>query len=347
MKEANPIELAEYAVSRKLEKEPAFAWWINHVLKRRECIIKQVRHCLVKKNIKVGVDVLNTVQEVYAMDRANGNDLWDQAIKKELKNVLVAFQLVEDGEHVPVGSKLIPYHIIFDVKFNLTRKARCVASGHRNKDPKPHDTYSSVASRDSVRICLMLAALNDLDALMADIGNAYLNAPCKERIHVKCGPELFGPENEGKYATVVRALYGLKTSGNSWHTHFSICIQEDLGYEPTTADPDMYRKAATKPDGTTYYSYFIVYVDDVLCIHHNPKPIMEKLNTLYRLKDGVETPNLYLGTDLKQREYIREDGTSGKCWAMGLHSYLKEAFRVVDAQMAKHNISHSSSKTVG
>jgi hypothetical protein len=221
------------------------------------------------KNIKFGVNVPNTVQEAYTMDRANGNNLWDQAIKKELKNVLVAFQLVEDGEHVPVGSKLIPYHIIFDVKFNLTRKARCIAGRHRNKDPKPHDTYSSVASRDSVRICLMHAALNGLDALMADIGNAYLNAPCKERIHVKCGPELFGPENEGKYATVVRALYGLKMSGNSWHTHSSICIREDLGYKPTTADPDMYWKVVTKPDGTTYYSYFIIYVDDVLCVETN------------------------------------------------------------------------------
>ena len=32
---------------------------------------------------------------------------------------------------------------------------------------------------------------------------------------------------------------------------------------------------------------------------------------------------------------------------MGSHSYLKEAFHVVDTQMAKHNISHSSSKKVG
>jgi hypothetical protein len=37
-------------------------------------------------------------------------------------------------------------------------------------------TYSSVVSRDSVRIALMVAALNDLDILSADIGNAYLNA---------------------------------------------------------------------------------------------------------------------------------------------------------------------------
>ena len=347
LKEANPVEVAEYAMSRDLLSEPAFAWWVPHVLKRQERIIKQVRHRLVKKSLKFGVEVPNTVQEAYALDKANGNDLWDKAIKKELKNVLVAFQLLEDGDIPPVGSKLIPYHIIFDIKFNLTRKARCVAGGHHNKDPKPHETYSSVASRNSVQICLLLAALNDLDSLMADIGNAYLNAPCSEWIHVKCGPELFGPENEGKTAVVVRALYGLKTSGNSWHHHFSACVREDLGYEPTMADPDVYWKAETKPSGSTYYSYFVVYVDDVLCIHHNPKPIMDKLNSLFQLKDGVELPSLYLSTDLKQRNYTSDNGTSAKCWAMGSSSYLKEALNVVDTQMRKHNLSYSSTKKEG
>jgi len=59
------------------------------------------------------------------MDKRNGNALWGDAINKELSNVMVAFQLVEDGDTIPVGSKLIPYHIIFDVKTDLTRKARC------------------------------------------------------------------------------------------------------------------------------------------------------------------------------------------------------------------------------
>jgi hypothetical protein len=38
-------------------------------------------------------------------------------------------------------------------------------------------TYTSVVSRESVIISLILAALNDLDVKMADIENAYLTAP--------------------------------------------------------------------------------------------------------------------------------------------------------------------------
>lgn len=347
LKESNPIEVAEYSVSHDIHQEPAFAWWVNTVLRKRERIIKQVHHRLNKKNLKFGVDVPNTVAEAHELDRINGNKLWHDAINKELKNVLVAFELIEDGEPIPAGSKQIPYHIIFDVKFNLTRKARLVAGGHRNKSVQSHSSYSSVASRDSVRICLLLAALNDLDVLMADIGNAYLNAPCKERVHVKCGPELFGEDNAGKLARIVRALYGLKTAGNSWRNHFATAIREELGYTSTIGDPDVYRKAQRTPDGTEYYSYLIVYVDDVLCVHHNPKQTMDNLNTLFRLKDGIEQPKMYLGADLRKWNYQRTDGTTGKCWAMGSSSYIKEAVKIAESQMKKHNISHSSTKKNG
>jgi len=77
------------------------------------------------------------------------------------------------------------------VKIDLTRNARLLAGGHQNPSVKSHASYSSVASRDSIRLCFMLAALNELDILMGDVGNAYLNAPNKERVHVICGPELF------------------------------------------------------------------------------------------------------------------------------------------------------------
>ena len=43
-------------------------------------------------------------------------------------------------------------------------------------------TYSSVISRKSVRIDLLLYALYDLFAHACDIRNAHLNSPCWEKI---------------------------------------------------------------------------------------------------------------------------------------------------------------------
>jgi len=32
MKEAYPVQVAEYAVANKIVEEPAFTWWARHVL---------------------------------------------------------------------------------------------------------------------------------------------------------------------------------------------------------------------------------------------------------------------------------------------------------------------------
>ena len=64
---------------------------------------------------------------------------------------------------------------------DFTRKARIVAGG-RVTNPPASMTYSSVVSREMVRIVLLLAALNDLDDCAADIGNAYLNVPWREKV---------------------------------------------------------------------------------------------------------------------------------------------------------------------
>ena len=56
--------------------------------------------------------------------------------------------------------------MIFDVKKDkkMRRKERFFADGQKNKTPAAM-TYSSLVSRDSVRIALKIVALNDLDVL--------------------------------------------------------------------------------------------------------------------------------------------------------------------------------------
>ena len=88
---------------------------------------------------------------------------------------------------------------------NYRRKARLVAGGHKTEAPASI-TYSSVVSRDSVRIALLIAALNELDVLSCDIQNAYLTAPCREKVYTVAGDE-FGSDS-GKTMLITRALYG-------------------------------------------------------------------------------------------------------------------------------------------
>jgi hypothetical protein len=43
LKETNPIELAEYAIANQIETEPAFAWWVNTVMRNRSRIIQKLQ----------------------------------------------------------------------------------------------------------------------------------------------------------------------------------------------------------------------------------------------------------------------------------------------------------------
>lgn len=50
-------------------------------------------------------------------------------------------------------------------------------------------------------------------------------------------------------------------------------------------------------DGNEYYSYLVVYVDDVLCIHKDPDSVLRIINPDYALKEPPSAPDMYLGAD--------------------------------------------------
>jgi hypothetical protein len=68
------------------------------------------------------------------------------AIKKEMNDVMVTFQLLEDDEGVSVGYQYVQCHLVFDVQIeSFQRKARFVAGRHMTSPPHAA-TYASVVS---------------------------------------------------------------------------------------------------------------------------------------------------------------------------------------------------------
>jgi hypothetical protein len=331
LKESNPVEVAEYAVANKLVEQAAFAWWVPHTLRKRDRIVAAVRSRSKKRDNKFGIEVPRTVKRALEIDRETGTDYWRKAIEKEMMHVRCAFRILEEDAPEPRMSKRIPCHMIFDVKMDFTRKARLVAGGHFT-DPPASLTYSSVVARDSIRIAFLIAALNDLDILSADIGNAYLNAPTKERVHTVCGLE-FGQNYQGRYAIIVRALYGLKSSAAAWRSMLAGTLS-DMGFQSSLADPDVWMKPAKKTTGEEYYEYIFVYVDDLLVISHEPHKHMKSISNIYRMKeDSIMKPTMYLGAVVK--EYRLPDNPAKTVWSMSAEKYIKEAIRTVESDLAK------------
>ena len=169
LKESFPIETAEYAVANKIEDEPAIKWRVSDTLRKRHRIIKKVKSAKYwKRTHKYGILLPHSVEEALRFDEESGTDFWRKAIEKEMKNVLPAFEC-RDDDKMPIGYECIRCHMIFDVKIgDLTRKARLCANGNET-DPPKESTFSTVVSRDTVRLFFLLAALHDTDILSADI----------------------------------------------------------------------------------------------------------------------------------------------------------------------------------
>ena len=340
LKVSNPIELAEYAIANNLDEEPAFKWWVKDTLRQRDRIISKVKTKYWRTTHKFGIEVPKTVIEAYKIDERTGTTFWTDAIDKEMKNVRIAFEKLEGvSEEEMLTGKVKPgytfcsTHMIFDIKMDgkFTRKARLVADGHKTDAPSSI-TYSSVVSRESVRLALLIASLNDLDISCCDIGNAYLNADCREKLWTVAGKE-FGSD-KGSVMIIAKALYGLKSSGAAWRAKLAETMRT-IGYVPTQADPDVWIKRATKPNGQEYYSYMLVYVDDVMHIHHDPSIDMKLLSKFYRLKDGIGSPSRYLGANIDKVQL--EDGRI--VWSMTCVDYISGAIKSVNSMLEEDKAS--------
>jgi Reverse transcriptase (RNA-dependent DNA polymerase) len=184
-----------------------------------------------------------------------------------------------------------------------------VAGGHLT-DPNTTDSkYFSLVSLRIMRVAIAAGELNGLFLMAGDISSAYLEAFTLEKVCFIAGPE-FGPLS-GHHLTIVRAFYGLHTSGSHWQNHFDDVIHL-LGFILCKADPDVWMH-----DCITHYEYVLVNVDDILFIGKELQQFFYSIINEHGFKlKGVGTPKYHLRGDF----YRNADGTL----AWGAHSYASK-----------------------
>ena len=331
LKETYPVEVAEFAIATGIDREPAFAYWIKHTIKKRNSIISAVKARVPRMTHKYGIEVPKSVNHAKEIDSKNGNSLWMDALQLEMKTILIAFQIKPEGSTPPAGYTKSSGHIIWDVKMDFTRKARWVKNGHLTRDPST-STFAGVVSRESIRILLTYAALNNLDVWAADVKSAYLQAPTSERHYIICGPE-FGPDREGCIAIITRALYGGKSAGSDYWKHMRACMAK-LGFTSCRGDPDVWCRAATTSSGTPYYTYLCLYVDDCLCIDEFPESVLKEIGKYWTLKpSSVGPPSIYLGN--KVTKVTLENNVT--CWSFSSSQYVQAAVANVETHLKERN----------
>ncbi len=310
----DPITLAKYAKDKGLLETPG--WKTLRRIARRAKFVQQMINASKRQQqhdavrYKFGVRVPRNVKEALMLDRENGNTYWQEAMDAELDqlNEYNTFRSVGHNARTPDGYQCIPCRMVFDVKQSLKRKARFVARGDRTMPPK-ESVYSGVATLRSLRIITLLAELNGLELTGGDVGNAYLEAYTTEKVCFTAGPE-FGPL-AGHTLIIVKALYGLRTSGARFHAKFADTLRA-LNFKPTRGDPDVWIR-----DVGDCYEYVCVYVDDLYTALKNPNEFFDALKSdpwNYKLK-GVEEPRYHLGGDF----FRDKDGT----FCYGAQTYVK------------------------
>jgi len=103
LKESFPIKVAEYAATSNLCDEPAFLWWVR------------------KLTHQFGLEVPKTVKQAIVIDAENGNHLLQDDIAKEMEEVRVAFNIIDNSKNVPPRYQWMECHMIFYVMLDGCR----------------------------------------------------------------------------------------------------------------------------------------------------------------------------------------------------------------------------------
>ena len=296
MYDQDPISVAFYAQKNDLLNTPGFRRCRRDAknLKKFGRLVNQqkLRNRRLRPMYKYGYQVPRDHDEAVFIDEKNGNTKWQDSEKLEIKQI-DDYDTHEDlglGTPIPEGYTNIPCHMVYDVKHDGRHKARFVAGGHKTSTPIDA-TYSGVVSLQGIRLVTFLAELNDLELWGTDIGNAYLESYTSEKICFIAGKE-FG-ERAGHTMKMVKAQYGLKSSGKCWHDRLFEVLY-DMGFRPSKAEADIWMR-----DAGDHYEYLACYVDDLLIASKNPQAIIDALEgepNKFVLK-GTGPVSFHLGCD--------------------------------------------------
>lgn len=107
-----------------------------------------------------------------------------------------------------------------------------------------------------------------------------------------------------------------------------------LGWQLCKADQDVWLKPKVRgSDGYQYFAYCLLYVDDILIVHHDGVRRLNEIDRFFRTKAGsIRDPEFYLGAKL----YPITLTNGVHCWAMSSSKYIQAAVTNVKDYHHKH-----------
>ena len=147
-------------------------WWVKKVLIKKDRIVARMRKWqtrYLKKSHKFGIKIPRFVKQSLHLNSKTDNNFWADGINEEWDNVKEKFEILLDGEVSTHRSPIcaMQYNIWYENGF-FRHKARLEAEGYMT-EALATITYASAMSRETVKILLIIAALNDFEVKLGNI----------------------------------------------------------------------------------------------------------------------------------------------------------------------------------
>ena len=175
-------------------------------------------------------------------------------------------------------------HLVYDVKLDLTTKARLVCDGSQ-ADPRGLSTQATVVKGLSVRLLSIIGDSQNLKVVTGGIGNAFVQTHTKEKIYTRCGPG-FG-DKQHSIVVIVRALYGLTKSAERIRTTLVDSLRT-LRFVPYHYDRGVWMRLRDDKSG---YDYIFTHIDDFKIVAKNPSIWIKQIASAFIVKE--HSPRIY------------------------------------------------------
>jgi hypothetical protein len=178
--------------------------------------------------------------------KSSESESWKLSMQEEMAS------MVKFGVYTRVPRKIAKGRQILGCKWVYKRKtdkngivyryrSRLVAQGFRQRaydSYNPDETYSPVVHKDTLRLFLSVSAAQNMKIFQADVKAAFLQAPLKEKIYMKCPPgfESYDESGEEEVLELNSAVYGLVQASACFWTALNDHLVKH-GFKPTLGDP--------------------------------------------------------------------------------------------------------------
>jgi len=235
---------------------------------------------------------------------------WLAALKKEYGGLRDhgVFDEVERSS-VPLGTKVVPTQLLFNIKADGTFKVRIVVRGDLTTAGEHYlETKSSMVSLDTVRMIVALAAGSDMILLSTDFSQAFLNAMLDDPKLYCALPELplemrggdFGVGGKTRAAHVHKAWYGLPQAPRCWQQHLMRYL---LDPEKIGANLYIHDRNAFEWEWNGHRLIGCIHVDDVLFAVSSldiRDEFMRRLRAEFLVTGGDEEATTFCGLEIER-----------------------------------------------